>query len=528
MDQPVDIIVIGGGATGAGIALDAALRGLSVKLFEQNDFAEGTSSRSTKLVHGGVRYLEAAIKHIDKEQWRLVKEGLAERKIFLDNAPHLAHPIELITPIYKWHDMLYIYAGLFLYDMLSGHKRLGKSRLLGPKETLRRSSAVNPAKLKGAVSYYDGAFNDARMVIALLQSAAEVGAEVHNYSELTRFIKNDAGDIEGVEITDKISNTKAIHHAKTVINAAGPFVDEIRRLDNPEASPLIEISSGIHIVLPPRFLPSAQGVMIPKTSDGRLLFALPYGGYCMIGTTDKPAALSDHPKVREDEINFLLDHYNKYFSTKASRDDILSVFSGLRPLVLGYKHDKTSDLVRESRYDLSPSGLLTVAGGKWTAYRAMAEKAVDMVINKAGREKTVRACVTSDYKVVGSRKPKDLIMKGLQRDKKLNDIADYLYSHYGDRAPDIARYANSADDLLPLLDGLYVTKAEIRYTIKNEFVKKPLDFLVRRSNAALLERQKGIDLIDIVAQTMAKELSWDEDTQKTMAKEAKLRLKTAT
>ena len=520
MNTSNDIIIIGGGATGAGIALDAALRGLSVTLFEQNDFGEGTSSRSTKLVHGGVRYLEAAVKHFDLEQWRLVREGLRERRSFLDNARHLAHPVKLITPLYHWYELPYVYAGLFLYDRISGRASLGRSRLLRAATALKRNRAINPDGLKGAVSYFDGAFNDARMVIALLQSAEEAGARVYNHHAVTRLLKDATGNITGVEVHDTLTDTTSRHHTTAVINATGPFTDTIRRMDDPECSPLVETSSGIHIVLPGRFLPAPTGLMIPKTSDGRLLFVLPWQGHCLVGTTDHPASLSEHPEVTDAEIDFLLDHLNRYFAMEATRDDVLTAFSGLRPLITSESQHSTATLVRESEYCFSSSGLLTVAGGKWTSYRAMAEKTVDLLIKNHPELNPPHTCTTLHHKVVGSREPREAVLRTLADHPQLAPLAEYLYSHYGDQAERITGYAGTKADLQPLLPGTSVTRAEIRYTIHHEYVRKPLDFLVRRSGWGLTDRKRAQALLPDVLQIMSEELSWSTVIRKNMENEA--------
>jgi glycerol-3-phosphate dehydrogenase len=521
MYQSVDLIVIGGGATGAGIALDAALRGLSVTLFEQNDFGEGTSSRSTKLVHGGVRYLEAAVKHLDKDQWKLVREGLKERKRFLHNASHLAHSIELITPIYKWREMAYVYFGLVLYDLISGKHRLGTSHILGAKETLNRSNVINPIGLKGSVSYFDGTFNDARMVIALLQSAEKLGANVYNHHEITQILKNSNGKAVGVKVYDKLNDSNTQYLATAVINATGPFADNIRSMDDPDCKPLIKISSGIHIVLPARFLPESQGVMIPKTSDGRLLFALPYGKHCMVGTTDNPATLSEHPRATEDEIDFLLEHYNRYFATKANRDDILSIFSGLRPLMVSDKHNATSALVRESEYVFSPSGMLTVTGGKWTAYRAMGEKALDLILARHPSLSHAKRCETSKYKITGSTMPRNKIMEKLNSNPLLRPIAEHLYELYGDQSIFVADYAENDDDLIPIASDILTTRAEIRYAIYREYALKPLDFIVRRSGIGLADRKKSFDILPEVIAIMRKELHWSDKFTNSVTDEVK-------
>ncbi len=520
MNTQTDLIVIGGGATGAGIALDAALRGLSVVLLEQNDFGEGTSSRSTKLVHGGVRYLEAAVKHLNIDQWRLVREGLRERQYFLRNAHHLAHPIELITPLYRWHELPYVYAGLFLYDRISGKASLGKSKLLSASSALRKNRALDPAGLKGAVSYFDGAFNDARMVIALLQSAEAAGAGIHNYHQVTQVLKDTHGQIHGVEVHDKLNDTNVQFHATAIVNATGPFVDTIRRLDHPECKPLIETSSGAHIVLPAHFLPDSQGVMIPKTSDGRLIFALPWNGHCLVGTTDHPAPLSEHPAVNDAEIDFLLEHFNHYLAIKATRDDILSVFSGLRPLVASDSKHETATLVRESEYQFSPSGLFTVAGGKWTGYRAMAEQALDQLIMQWPALSHAHPCSTKNHQLLGSQTPREIVMSRLKQDQRLVRDAKRLYDLYGDRAPHVADYITDESEWA-------ITHAEIRYTIHHEYVRKPLDFLVRRSGIGLTNQYKAEALLSRVVDIMARELQWDRSYIKTQQMEAEKRLATS-
>ena len=521
MERTVDLIVIGGGATGAGIALDAALRGLSVVLYEQNDFGEGTSSRSTKLVHGGVRYLEAAIRHFDREQWHLVREGLRERERFLRNAHHLAHPIELITPLYRWYELPYVYAGLFLYDMISGRASLGRSRLMSAARARRHNPAIAPEGLKGAVRYYDGAFNDARMVIALVQSAEAAGAQVHNYHAVTRLLKDEAGKIIGVDVHDTLTDTHTHRYATAVINATGPFSDTIRRMDDPDAPPLVTLSSGVHIVLPERFLPSPTGMMIPRTSDGRLIFALPYRGHCLVGTTDRPATLSEHPDVSEEEIGFLLEHLNHYLVHKATRDDIRSTFCGLRPLIASSEHGSTAELVRESEYISSPSGLLTVAGGKWTGYRAMAEQAIDTLLTIHPSLSATRSCATADHPVCGSQSPYEETLRKLHAYPQLIPLAGYLYPLYGDQSPRIAHYASTPDDLIPLLPSLPVTRAEIRYTLHHEYVRKPLDFLIRRSGTGLIDRQAAQELLPEVLSILSTELDWDPPTKKAMESEAK-------
>jgi glycerol-3-phosphate dehydrogenase len=503
-----DLIIIGGGATGAGIALDASLRGLSVALFEQNDFGEGTSSRSTKLVHGGVRYLEAAVKKLDKSQYALVKEGLKERKLFLNNAKHLAHPIELITPIYRWWEVPYVYAGLFLYDLISGKASLGRSRLLSRSKALSLNPAINATGLKAAVSYYDGAFNDSRMVIALLQSAQAQGAKVYNHHQITSLHK-EAGVLSGITVLDKLANHEKQYHASVILNATGPFVDTIRRLDDPTCTPIIQASSGIHIIVDSKFLPSSKGIMIPQTSDGRVLFVLPYQGKCMIGTSDNPSALTEHPEVTDTEIGYLLENVNHYFGIKVTPEDILGRFSGLRPLLVQEDTTDTAMLVREHIETFSDAGLLTLAGGKWTSYRSMAESAVDMVLQKLGKRLSDHPCKTEHYALIGS-----------QHLKEEPSLPTSLFQRYGDQASKIVKIATEENAEERLHEELETSKAELLYTIRYEYVRKPLDFIVRRVNLGLIDQADAQKLLPPVLLVLKEEFDLTDSTLLTLEEES--------
>jgi len=488
-----------------------------VALLEQNDFAEGTSSRSTKLVHGGVRYLEAAVKHLDREQYDLVREGLHERRIFLHNAPHLAHPIELITPLYHWVELPYVYAGLVLYDLLSGKASLGHSRLLPASKARKINPDIDPKGLKGAVSYWDGAFRDSRMVIALLRSTEELVARLLNHTEVTSLIKEN-GRVVGVHARDRIDGDEREYRAELVINATGPFADRIRRMDDPDLAPLMEVSSGVHIVLPERFLPSPDGVLIPKTRDGRVLFALPYLGHCLAGTTDRPAELSEDPRPTGEEIDYLIDHLNGYFDLKVRREDILSSFSGLRPLVREPGKDSTASIVREYVTERSPGGVLTIAGGKWTSYRAMAEAAVDQAYEMMGRPPV--PCRTHDYPVVGSRRPRDEILALLRGSGLDESIVAHLYGHYGDQSLQILALADTEKAKARIHPDHPVIEAELLYAIRHEYVRKPLDFLVRRCSMGLLDRQAAATSLPHIIEIMGRELGWGPARYLSMEREA--------
>ncbi len=516
-----DLIIVGGGATGAGVALDAALRGLRVLLLERNDFAEGTSSRSTKLVHGGVRYLEAAVKHLDKEQYALVREGLSERQIFLHNAPHLAHPLQLLTPLYRWSQVPYVYAGLVLYDLLSGRASLGRSRLLGPSTARKRSPGIRAEGLKAAVSYWDGAFRDSRMVVALLQSAVERGAVVRNHTEVTQ-LRKEEGRIVGVRARSRLDGTERSYDARLVVNATGPYADTLHRMDDPGLAPLMIPSRGVHIILPKRFLPGTEGILIPRTRDGRVLFVLPYLDYCLAGTTDEEGPLEEDPRPREEEIDYLLEHLNGTFDLRVERSAILAAFAGLRPLVRKPGAHSTAELVREYITELSPGGMLTITGGKWTSYRAMAEAAVDKALDALGE--ALRPCRTRDYPVVGSREARAKTLDRLHGAGLAEEEARHLYAHYGDRSLailDLAKRENLSGRLHP---GHPLLRAELLYTLREEWVRKPLDFLVRRASLGLLDPRAARECLPAVLEMMREECRWDEATLQARRQEARMRL----
>ncbi len=510
VEKEYDVVVVGGGATGSGIALDATLRGLKVLLIEKNDFSEGTSSRSTKLVHGGVRYLEAAVKHFDKEQYHLVKEGLRERKRVLDNAPHLAHPITLLTPLYSWLEVPYIYAGLVLYDMISGKYRLGKSSIVTKNKVTKLNPSIKKRGLKLAVKYYDGAFNDARMNIALLQSAEQEGAIVKNHTELKSFIF-DNDKIIGVNVYDHIADKEEKIYAKYFINATGVFSDSIRKSADKNIKNIIRPSSGIHIVVDKKFIPSDSGLMIPKTKDGRVLFLLPYLDKCLIGTTDNEANIKEHPKASDSDIEYLLEHVNKYFDVNITKKDILSSFCGLRPLVDLNHNEKSAELVREHIIEKLKCGLITIVGGKWTTYRSMAEEVVNMLTDKP--------CKTIRYKLVGSHKK--ISCKDLANYEIDEKTSDRLIRLYGDNAIKIAHIAKNETNYEFLSSKYHILKAELLYTIRYEYVKKPLDFIVRRANLGLIDKEESIKMVQQVNDILANELGYSTEFSRSLYNESR-------
>jgi glycerol-3-phosphate dehydrogenase len=485
-----DVLVVGGGATGAGVAVDAASRGLSVALVERFDFSQGTSSRSTKLVHGGVRYLEQAVKHADRSQFHLVREALRERGLLLRNAPHLARPLPLLTPIYGALELPYYYTGLKLYDMLAGRANLRPSRLVTRNDAIARFPMLKADGLWGAVEYYDGQFDDARMNVALAVTAAEAGAVVLNYAEVRALIK-EGGHLRGAVVIDRLAANGGARdievRAKVIVNATGPYADGLRQLDDPTAPPMLKTSSGTHVVLPKRFSPPDAGLLIPKTEDGRVLFLLPWQGHTLIGTTDNPAEVHDDPQATKDDVAYILRHVRDYVDVPVEQDDVLSAWSGLRPLVEASNGSaSTSRLSRDHTILVSEAGLVTIAGGKWTTYRRMAEDAVDVAV-KQGKLSPSASSATADLPVAGAERFDPDGHHLLAREFGLpTDVARHLNTAYGSRAHRVAGLAAAGygERLAP---GHPYLEAEVLYGRDHEFACNADDVLHRRTRLAFVD-----------------------------------------
>ncbi|MBD1401067.1 glycerol-3-phosphate dehydrogenase/oxidase [Pelovirga terrestris] len=504
-----DLLVVGGGASGCGVALDAASRGLKVALVEKNDFAEGTSGRSTKLIHGGVRYLEKAIKRLDRRQYNLVRDGLRERALLLQNARHLSNRLTLVTPIYNWLEVPYVFAGLKLYDLLSGKHHIGHSRLLSRTETLRRFPMLKAHGLKAGVRYHDGQFHDARMALAIALTAQQQGATIINHMALTGLVKS-AGAINGATLTDQLTGDTLSLNCTGVINAGGPFVDDIRRLDDPQGSPLLTTSSGVHIVLDQRFAPPDTGLMIPETEDGRVLFILPWEGHALIGTTDEPATLSEHPRPLDTEIDYLLRHARSYFDLQIEPSDIKATWSGLRPLVANPTAVDTAALARDHILQTSPSGLVTLAGGKWTTYRKMAQDTVDYAINYFSLDPAIKGCQTAHLPLIGSSDFELLGGTELVERFALNEAtASYLNRCYGDQADQLLEVGRSTDTLRPLVAGHPFLEAEVIYAVRFELAQRVIDILARRTHLAMVDTRAARQATPRILELMAAELGWD-------------------
>jgi len=487
-----DVIVIGGGATGLGIALDAATRGYKVLLLEQSDFAKGTSSRSTKLVHGGVRYLAQG-------DLFLVKEALHERGRILRNAPHLALNQEFIIPLYTLWDVFLYFFGLKFYDVLAGSLSLGKSYFLSRKKTLDRLPLLVSAGLKGGMVYHDGQFDDARMVLALANACFKKGGKAINYVQVTGLIKYDSGKIVGVNARDKVSGDEFDLWSGIVINATGVFADEIVKMDMPGSKPSLRPSQGVHIVLDKSFLQSTSAIMIPKTDDGRVLFAIPWYNEVVVGTTDTPIEkVSLEPVALDAEIDFILGTAGKYLVKPPTRKDVLSIFAGLRPLAANTdKSTATKEVSRRHRITLSSSGLLTIIGGKWTTYRIMAKEVIEKAIHAGFLAK--RKCQTSDMKLTSAL---------------VSGSSDRLRI-YGEGMFEIRQMIDENPDLGLLIDPRFVfTKAEIIWVCRNEMAVTLEDVLARRTRALFLNARASTEIAGEVAALMASEMGFDAEWQK--------------
>lgn len=519
--ETFDLLVIGGGASGAGVALEAASRGLKTALVERYDFSEGTSSRSTKLIHGGVRYLEIAVKTFDRVQLNLVRDALHERAIMLKNAPHLSRPLWLLTPLYKFWEAPYYYTGLKIYDLLAGKARLQPAQYISARGTLERFPSVNPRGLKGSVAYQDGQFDDARFNVELALTAAQQGAVVLNYAEVKGLLKQN-GQLSGVVVRDGLSSREMEVAARVVVNTTGPFSDAIRRMDDPDVPPLLTASSGIHIVLDKKYSPPDTGLLIPKTEDGRVVFVLPWQGGTLVGTTDDPAPIADHPRVTEEEIGYVLRQVKPYLG-EIPRASVRSSWSGLRPLVSRPEAD-TARLARDHLIQKSPSGLLTLTGGKWTTYRKMALDLVNYAVRQfglqAGPSRTERIPLLGGqgFEADGAKKLEQLGFSP--------DVSEHLHHAYGARAKEVAQIA--ADGYRARLAVEWpVIEAEVIYAARHEMARTPLDVLARRTRLAFLDTLAALAAAPRVAELMGQELGWSKERAALEAEKARAQILSA-
>ncbi|KAK4610326.1 Glycerol-3-phosphate dehydrogenase, mitochondrial [Fulvia fulva] len=539
-----DLLIIGGGATGAGIALDAASRGLKVACVERDDFASGTSSKSTKLVHGGVRYLEKAVFELDYNQYKLVKEALRERRYFLDTAPHLSQWLPIMIPVNKWWQAPYFWAGTKAYDFLAGSENIESSYFLTRSKALDAFPMLKKDGLWGALVYYDGAHNDSRMNASLAVTAALYGATMINHMEVTGLEKDANGRLCGATVKDLVPEKDGKTgesfniKAKGIINATGPFTDSIRKLDDQKVPEIVAPSSGVHVILPGYYSPSNMGLIDPRTSDGRVIFFLPWQGNTIAGTTDAPCDIEQNPVAQEKEIDWILNEVQNYLQPEINvrRGDVLAAWSGIRPLVRDPKKAKSEGLVRNHLLTTSPSGLLTMAGGKWTTYRQMAEEAVDEAIKEfslkprgvsnpplvsgvEGFHEDINlggSCQTHQVRLVGAHGfSKTLFINIIQHYGIETEVAKHLTESYGDRAwtvaalcaPNEKRFpvrGERISELYPYVDG------EIRYAVRHEYAQTAVDVLARRTRLAFLNAQAALESLPRVIDLMADELNWNK------------------
>lgn len=482
-----DFVIIGGGATGLGVAVEASSRGYDTLLLEQDDFSKGTSSRSTKLVHGGVRYLRQG-------NISLVLEALKERGLLMENAPHLVKNQSFIVPNYDWWEGPFYGIGMKIYDKLAGDLGLGPSKHLSVKKTLEYIPTLESKGLNGGVIYYDAQFDDSRLAINLLQTLHDHDGTGLNYTKVTGLQKS-SDLVSGVKVKDMESGDEFDVSARAVINATGVFTDSIRQMNDPDTPNIIKPSQGIHIVLDKKFLPGESAIMVPKTDDGRVLFAVPWHNKVIVGTTDTPVdSPSLEPRAKEEEIEFLLTHSARYMTGNPKPEDVLSVFAGLRPLVSQGKGKNTATISRDHTLIIDPSGLVTIAGGKWTTYRKMAEDTIDEAIVVAGL--TARPSISENLRIHGWLK---------------NKSAAEPYPHYGSDAPSLKKISKENEGWdEPMHSRLDDRPAQVVWAARKEMARTVEDVLSRRTRALLLDAKASIEIAEDVANLLARELGRDK------------------
>ncbi len=486
-----DFIIIGGGATGLGAAVDAASRGYKPLLLEQSDFAKATSSRSTKLVHGGVRYLKQG-------NISLVLEALRERGLMAQNAPHLVHHMEFVVPLYHWWEGPFYGIGMKLYDRLAGKLGLNPSKTLSLEETLKEIPTVEKNGLRGGVSYFDGQFDDSRLAINLAQTAVDQGGVVVNYMPVISLIKKDEL-VAGVVAKDLETGDELEIEGRAIINATGIFTDAVRKMDEPDSKEIVAVSQGAHIVLDKEFQPGDSAVMVPRTEDGRVLFAVPWHNRVVVGTTDIPVADPIlEPKPMDEEIDFLISHAGKYLTKRPKRSDVLSSFAGLRSLVKSNDESSTASLSRDHTIMISNSGLITITGGKWTTYRKMAQDVIDQAEEVAAFDR--KPCKTEHLQIHGWTQQ--------------NIEEDYLKVYGADAAKlkSLIREDTKLDELLH--NNLPYKAIEVVWAVRNEMARTLDDVLSRRTRALLLNAKASVEVAPKVAKLMAKELGKDKRWEK--------------
>ena len=513
--EEFDVCIIGGGATGLGCALDAALRGLKVVLIERDDFASATSSKSTKLFHGGVRYLEQAVKKLDLEQFRMVNKALNERKTLIQNAPHLAQPLALLTPCYTWWEGIYYAIGLKIYDFLAGKTNLAPSEWLSKDAAIRRVPQLKEERLKSAVLYFDGQFDDVRYAMAIAKTADLKGAVLINHVETLGFERNTEGVLTSLHVRETLHDEDYHIRAKLFVNATGPFSDRIRQLANPKVASRMRVSKGAHIVLPRDLMPGDTAVLIPKTDDGRVIFMIPWQRRLLIGTTDEECKLTEKEiALEKDDVDYLLKYVNRYFKKEVNSEQVKSGFGGLRPLLQADPSEDAKSLVRDHEVEVDKtSGLISIMGGKWTTYRIMAKDTIDKC--EEILRGSVSECKTHEQLLIGAE---GWVREDYKRLARKFSIPEYVTRR---RNP---RYGTEAGKRLmmtwkdptlrhPIVQGSPILKAEVMYVTVHEMTCTLKDLLSRRLGLELTDWQQTLEVMSTVANLMQEAL-WFSSTER--------------
>ena len=507
--KPFDLCIIGGGATGAACALDAQLRGIRTVLLEAGDFAGATSSAATKIIHGGVRYLEEAIKEVDLQEYHVLVRALHERVRMLENAPHLTRKLEFLVPSYHWIDVAYLDIGLKIYDWLAGSGRISPSQYLSQEETLKRMPELNRTGLIGSVAYADGQFDDARYNIALVQTFTVSGGNALNHARVTDFQREANAKIAGVIVTDQLTGEKFTVTAKAVVNATGPVSDSIRQLANPTLQKRMRPSKGAHILLPLDVFPTQDALLIPKTEDGRVLFAVPWAGRLLVGTTDEEISAEAPLVVTKEDVDYLLRQLNQYLSRPVTPNEVVSGFAGARPLVGSQDGRDTKQLARDDVIEVdSASGLISIMGGKWTTHRAMAEDTIDRVQQALGVPRTDSK--TRKHVLYGGESFTDDYWERLSQKHGFSEAtARHLSSKFGTAAEDVLLMTSENADLMqPILAGYPSIQAEVVYSVRYEMAVTIDDVLARRIGLQLFSWRNAIQAAPTVGLLLAKEIGW--------------------
>jgi glycerol-3-phosphate dehydrogenase len=513
-----DVCVIGGGATGAGCALDAQLRGLRTVLLEAHDFASAASGASTKLAHGGVRYLEQAVTKFDPERFRMVRVALRERLLMLRNAPYLARPIELLVPCLRWSEVLYFEAGMKIYDWIAGAAGIARSHYVSRDESVRRLPLLKADGLLGTISYSDGQFDDARYNVALVESFVAAGGMALNHATVTSFESAAVADpaataaqkLTGARVRDELSLRTFVVRARVFVNATGAVSDSTRRLANPNLTKRLNPSKGVHALFPLENFSQGAALLVPKTDDGRVVFAIPWGGRLLVGTTETDSV--DDKLVRREDIEFLLRQINRYLRRPLKLEEAVSGFAGLRPLIGTSDVQSTSELSRDHEVEVdSNSGLISILGGKWTTYRAMAEDTIDAVQHALGLK--VSQCLTAEHGLAGSTGCYPELWEHLVRTFDVEaETARHLVGKYGSQAEQVLRIAHENEELrAPIVSGLPFIHAELVFVIRHEMASTIEDVLARRLGFQLMGWRSAIQAAPVTAEHLARELGWSAE-----------------